>query len=458
MHSFKGMTLGVVRQAAAVAALALAVVGLTASEAAAVPAFGAQTGMPCQNCHVGGFGPQLTPFGREFKLQGYTLRTNDKSIPLSAMVVASYLRTQKAQNPPPTPDSHPNDNWALDQVSLFFAGGFGQHFGAFVQGTYDGIAQAWTWDQLDLRAVTTTKIDKTDVTFGLGLNNNPTVQDAWNTTPAWGYPYTGSALAPSPSASPLLSGALAQTSLGVTGYAWINSEVYLEGGGYWSPNANALSSLGADPTSPGSIKGVAPYGRVAFQHDIGKTGTLEVGAFGMKTDIYPGLDRTTGFTDGYTDLGLDASYVDTRPNSDVFTINGRIIHERQSLAATCTLAGADQTCFSNTLNDVHVDASYYWRDKIGLTVGAFDTTGSINPVLYAGNRTMRPDSTGILLQLDGTPWGGDKHTPLGNRFNTRVGVQYTAYTRFNGAGDNWDGGGANARDNNTLRLFIWSAY
>ena len=42
-------------------------------------------------------------FGREFKLQGYTLRTNDKSIPLSAMVVASYLHTQKPQNPPPTP-------------------------------------------------------------------------------------------------------------------------------------------------------------------------------------------------------------------------------------------------------------------------------------------------------------------------------------------------------------------
>ena len=158
------------------AAFAFALIGLSATNAAAVPAFAAQTGEPCQACHVGGFGPQLTTFGREFKLQGFTLRTNDKSVPLSAMVVASYLRTQKAQNPPPTPQSNPNDNWALDQVSLFFAGGFGQHFGAFVQGTYDGIAQAWTWDQLDLRAVTTAKVDKHDVTFGLGLNNNPTVQ------------------------------------------------------------------------------------------------------------------------------------------------------------------------------------------------------------------------------------------------------------------------------------------
>ena len=30
--------------------------------AKAVPAFTDQTGQPCQTCHVGGFGPQLTPF------------------------------------------------------------------------------------------------------------------------------------------------------------------------------------------------------------------------------------------------------------------------------------------------------------------------------------------------------------------------------------------------------------
>ena len=447
---------GLVRRVTAVAALVCAVVGLSATNAAAVPSFAAQTGEPCQACHVGGFGPQLTPLGREFKLQGYTLRTNDKSIPLSAMVVASYLRTEKAQNPPPTPDSHPNDNFALDQLSLFFAGGFGDHFGAFVQGTYDGVAKAWHWDNLDVRATATVKIQKTDVTLGASLNNAPTVEDAWNTLPAWGYPYTASTLAPTPATSPLLNGALAQTSLGMTGYAWINSEIYLEGGGYWSPSAGALTHLGVDPTDPGAIKGVAPYGRVAFQHGVG-TGTLEVGAFGLHSDIYPGLDHTTGFTDGYTDLGLDASYVDTLANTDVISINSRLVHERQSLAATCALSGGDQTCVNNTLNDVHVDASYYWRDKIGLTVGAFDTTGSANPILYAGDRTLRPDSTGVLLQLDATPWGDGK-SPLGKRFNTRVGIQYTAYTRFNGARDNWDGAGSNAADNNALRLFLWSAY
>ena len=446
----------IVRRAAAAAVLALAAVSMSATNAAAVPAFAAQTGEPCQACHVGGFGPQLTSFGREFKLQGYTLRTNDKSIPLSAMVVASYLRTAKAQNPPPTPDSSPNDNWALDQVSMFFAGGFGEHFGAFIQGTYDGVGMAWTWDNLDLRAVTATKVDKHDVTLGLSLNNSPTVQDAWNTLPAWGYPYTSSALQPGPSASPLFAGALAQTTLGMTGYAWIDSKFYVEGGAYWSPSATALSHLGADPTSPGSINGAAPYGRIAWQQDVGP-GTMEAGAFGMETEIYPGLDHTTGFTDRYTDVGLDGSYIYTLKNTDVVTANARYIHEDQSLKATCALAGVASGCAGNTLDDVRLDGSYFWRNQVGFTVQVFDTTGSANPTLYAGNRTFKPDSTGVMLQLDATPWGDGK-SPLGRRFNTRVGVQYTAFTRFNGAGTNWDGAGGNAGDNNAVRLFIWSAY
>ena len=63
----------------------------------------------------------------------------------------------------------------------------------------------------------------------------------------------------------------------------------------------------------------------------------------------------------------------------------------------------------------------------------------------------------MTLQLDGTPFG-DGGSPLGPRFNMRVGVQYTAYSRFNGAAHNYDGAGANASDNNTLRVFTWFAY
>ena len=432
--------------------LVIALVGAIASSAAAVPAFAVQTGQPCAACHVGGFGPQLTPFGRTFKMGGYTMRTNGFNLPFSAMAVASYIKTKQDQSPPPA-SFGANDNLALDQISLFLAGGIGRHFGGFVQATYDGVAKAYHWDNLDARAVTTTTIKGAPVVLGLSLNNAPTVQDAFNTLPAWGYPYTTSSVAPAPGASPLIGG-LAQNTLGLTGYAWINQTFYLEFGGYRSPGAGFLAHAGVDPYSPGKIDGVAPYARVAYQKNFGDR-NIELGAFFMRANLFPGRDESTGFTDRYTDAGVDASYQYFAANKSVVTINGRYTYERQRLNASAAL-GASATG-RDTLQNVRVDASYYWRNRIGASVGAFNTWGSADDLLYAGNRTFQPDSSGLNFQIDGTPFG-DGGSPLGPRFNLRVGVQYTAYHRFDGAAQNYDGLGHNASDNNTFRVFTWVAY
>ena len=128
--------------------------------AAAVPAFADQTGQACASCHVGGFGPQLTPFGRQFKLGGYTLRTKSFNVPLSAMAVASYVHTKRAQEEAPTEDSKRNNNLSFDEGSIFLAGGVGSHLGGFAQVTYSGADKAWAWDNLDLRAVGTGKIGR----------------------------------------------------------------------------------------------------------------------------------------------------------------------------------------------------------------------------------------------------------------------------------------------------------
>jgi hypothetical protein len=435
-------------------ASAIAALALTAP-AKALPAFAAQTGQPCQACHVGGFGPQLTPFGRNFKLHAYTLRTTGLTVPLSAMVEGSYVRTDKTPSSPPAPHNALNDNFTLDQASLFFAGGFGHHFGAFVQATYDGVARAFHWDNLDLRATTSTAALGKDVVLGVSLNNSPTVQDQWNTLPAWGYPYSASSLSPAPATAPLLNGALAQTSLGATAYAWIDSHWYLEAGAYGSPGATSLTRLGVDPTAPGDIAGLAPYARLAYQGQAA-SGTWEVGAFGLKANIHPGLDRTTGLVDLYADRGFDGSWYRAFGNGDVITLNARWLWERQELAATCALAGAPRSCADNDLTDARLDAAYYWRNRIGFTTQLFDTFAGANPILYAGNRTFRPDSSGVMLQLDGTPFGGDPQPA--RRTNLRLGVQYTIYSQFNGARSNFDGAGANAPDNNTFRVFSWIAY
>ncbi len=415
-------------------------------------------------CHVGGFGPQLTPYGRNFKLHGYTQRATAFSVPITVMAMASYVRTASDQDGPPADHFGANDNVALDQASIFFAGGFGDHLGAFAQATYDGVSRSFSWDNVDLRLTTAGKIANADVLLGLSVNNSPGVQDPWNTLPAWGFPYTDSALAPPPAAAPLLSGALAQTSLGATAYAWINSAVYVEAGAYGSPSAGFLSGLGADPASPGDIDGLASYGRLAFQTMV-RGGTLEVGAVGLKASIHPGRDRSTSLIDHYTDLGIDGSYQKVLAKGDVGTVDARYLHERQALAATCALA-LDGTadpggvlaagCGHSDLNDLRLDASYYWRDKIGLTLGAFDTFGSANPTLYPDNRTFKPDSTGVTVQLDGTPFGGASQ-PL-RRLNMRLGLQYTIYTRFDGARRDFDGAGRNASANNTLRFFTWFAF
>ena len=51
---------------------ALLLLLVVAGNAAAVPSYARQTGQECAACHIGGFGPQLTPYGIKFKLGGYT--------------------------------------------------------------------------------------------------------------------------------------------------------------------------------------------------------------------------------------------------------------------------------------------------------------------------------------------------------------------------------------------------
>jgi hypothetical protein len=324
---------------------------LTPLPAHAVPAFAIQTGQPCQSCHVGGYGPQLTAFGRDFKMHGYTARAAD-SAPISMMAVASYLRTQSDQSEPPAPHYSTNDNVTLDQASLFFAGGWGGHFGAFVQTTYDGVGHIWSWDNIDIRATTTATLGHKDVVLGLSLNNSPTNTDPWNSLPAWGFPFTDSGLAPSPAASPLIAGALAQNVIGLNAYAWWNSSIYAEGGLYWSPNATFLNRVGVSPADTSEIHNRAPYVRLAWVHDVGP-GSLEVGGFGLFADLFPGRDRTTGTTDRYRDMGVDASYQLPLGAADVLTIEGRYTHEQQKLSASQALGLAAN--HSNTLNDLRVE-------------------------------------------------------------------------------------------------------
>src|SRR5215475_15585036 len=66
--------------------------------ASAVPSFARQTGQECPACHVSW--PELTPYGRFFKLTGYTIGKNFVSsegfnyMPMAAMAQASVTHLQ----------------------------------------------------------------------------------------------------------------------------------------------------------------------------------------------------------------------------------------------------------------------------------------------------------------------------------------------------------------------------
>src|SRR5262249_17787039 len=130
----------------------LLLVLLAPPHAVALPSFAWQTGQPCAQCHVHAFGPALTSFGRQFKLNGYVLDRGDAPlIPIAATIQTSFTHTASAQPGGATPHTHPNDNVVLDQLSLYYAGKILPNVGAFVQGTYDGVAGEGAPANADIR-------------------------------------------------------------------------------------------------------------------------------------------------------------------------------------------------------------------------------------------------------------------------------------------------------------------
>ena len=74
---------------------------LATDPAHAVPSFARQTGQPCASCHTAF--PELTPFGRRFKLAGYTLQGGDCEVAADRGDGACRASPtpRSAQDPPP---------------------------------------------------------------------------------------------------------------------------------------------------------------------------------------------------------------------------------------------------------------------------------------------------------------------------------------------------------------------
>lgn len=438
--------------------LTIACLFLLKPSAHAVPSYSRQTGLPCASCHYAP--PELNAFGRQFKLDGYTFATkpevtDDKkdhksglnlleAFPLSAQFFTSFSTTKS-----PTPTTQNGNFQFPQQASLFLAGSWGEHLGSFTQVTYSSQGNHFSWDNTDIRyAISDRQIQGKPLTYGVTFNNNPTVEDLWNTTPAWGFPFVTTNVAPSPSAGALINNRLGQDVAGLGVYAMWNHHLYLAGTIYRSHH------LGGPQPNPGTgfafnVRGIAPYWRAAWQTST-TNNNIEFGTYGIHVKSSPGA--ITGPKDSYTDYAFDFQLDHTIPRfkNDVLTFRGTYIRENSSLLATFGNGGAAQ--LAHHLNTAQGNVGYHFGNKITGTGGFFHTTGTADQLLYKqapvfGSASGSPSSTGYIVDVAWWP-----------QQNLKLGAQYTGYTRFNGAGTNYDGAGRKASANNSTYLVAYFVF
>ena len=409
----------------------------------AVPSYARQTGLACSGCHYAP--PELNPAGRRFKLLGYVDRADETkvvktdgskkragldllaSLPLSIMLETSFTSTKS-----PLPTSQ-NGSFEFPQdISLFLSGAWTSNVGSFLQVTYDTQNDHFTSDNTDIRYANKTKLGGKELVYGLDLNNNPTVEDLWNSTPAWGFPWVQSDFAPTPTARAIINGGLAQDVAGVGTFAMWDNHLYLDAAIYRSEHVGGPQPNPGDG-STNNIRGVAPYWRVAWQQLTGKT-QYEVGTYGIH--VRNTASSGPGPQDEYTDFAFDTQIDRTLFRTDVLSFRGTFIHENSDLLASGFGA--------NHLNTVMANAEYHFGNKYTGTFGVFNTGGTVNTGLYnatTGSANGDPRGAGYLASVSYWPWQ-----------NLQLAAQYTGYTRFNGGSTNYDGSGRNASANNTIYL------
>jgi hypothetical protein len=439
----------------------LAVASLLASlsmrEAQAVPSFARQTGMSCTTCHTAW--PELTPFGRTFKMGGFTFSAASEKEryrpPVAAMFQASatFLKDNdgiltNGAAPFDNSEDSTTDRYNIpQQASVFYGGRIVDNFGALAQLTYDGTANDVALDLTDVRYARNTSVGGTNLTFGFTLNNSPTVEDVWNSTPTWGFPYADSAVAPAPAAGTLIDGGLDAEVGGLGVYAFWHNLVYAAFTVYRTTDEGITRPLGAGTTVDTETDGAVPYGRFALQHDWGNN-SLELGTYGLYALVHP--DGRTGVSsDKFTDLALDAQYQFIAAHH-IFSIQGTYIHEKQNWDGSYKLGAVENR--NSTLRTYKANANYHYRSSYGTFGGSlayFLIDGDSDSLLYApdpvdGSRTGSPDSNGFIVEGDYIFW--DKY---------KFSLQYTAYNKFNGSSSNYDGSGRDASDNNTFYALLW---
>src|SRR6202142_2697656 len=169
---------------------------LAAQPARAIPPFPRKTGLAGEACPT--MPPELTPFGRRFKLSGYTLTTRPPlvqdvddhkkdtlwltdlpGIAVLAQIGYDHYNREPPDTGQPYPAHAQSDTFQFpDQFSLVYAGAVSDQVGAWMQLTYNGQAGSVGVANIDIRSSDHTSDNKW--VWGVTANNYLTFQDVWN--------------------------------------------------------------------------------------------------------------------------------------------------------------------------------------------------------------------------------------------------------------------------------------
>jgi hypothetical protein len=291
--------------------------------------------------------------------------------------------------------------------------------------------------------------DQSDLIWGVTVHNSPTVQDVWNSSPVWGYPYGGPGGLPNRTQ---IEGGLAQQVAGVGAYAYWNKSIYAEVSSYQTAKgAFKFMSLGYNPGDMNKhtlthLDGNAIYWRLAYTKEW-DAHNIMVGAFGMDSKVLPNDDAGypifgTGNTK-YQDVGIDAQYQYLLAPHTI-TAHVRMVQEKIN---DTTVGGLVYSDGPATLNTNMAKVSYVYRAKYGASLAYASSNGSADTTAYSGSALYKPDSEVWTPELFWMPTQ-----------NVRIGVQFNYFTKYLGAAKNYDGSGRDASDNNTTYIYAWAAF
>jgi hypothetical protein len=417
------------------------------SESGAVPSFARQTGMSCNMCHT--VFPQLTPYGRRFKLNGYTLarqpditdslvsdstttarRTlslNSTINPLSVEVTAAYDHLNRSVPVAGTSKTGQNDDLSIPSaVYIWAAGRVTDRLGTFLQVDYSktgaitangaGNGTAGS-DNLSvgpselLRYADHT--DSRNLVWGVSTTNGGAAKgDLWS-SPVHGFTLLAFGGPGGPGAALKAPAVGGNGGSAIGTYAMYDDQFYVAATATHQDNATKTFATPGDATQVGWN----PELRVAWEKDWGKNSLMVGGQVSHFNATLANANNIVAGPNAWVNSRLDAAadwqyqYIS---DDNLLSFSGAVTTERNSINPNYLAAGT-YTNSVDYLNQVQGSVMYFWRRMYGGVITWVNNDGTHDSKLLTGDGS--PHNQYWAFSGDYLPW-----------VNTRFFFQYNLYT------------------------------